>query len=164
MRHNSYSLLVITGLLFCCNPVANQECAKKIEALTATQEVTITNLYDAFGKPGNGLIKDFGFSALIKYQGKLILFDAGTNADILKNNVETLGIDLGQVDYAIASHAHGDHINGFDYLLQVNPDVKIYLPFDFFAGAKLPLTSPVRNLALLIHCQWKCNTSEEKRT
>lgn len=103
----------------------------------AMQDFTITNLYDAFGKPGNHLIKDFGFSALIKYRGKLILFDAGTNADILKNNVETLGIDLEEVDYAIASHAHGDHINGFDYLLEVNPEVKIYLPFDFFTGAKI---------------------------
>lgn len=99
---------------------------------------SITNLYDAFGKE-NGLTKDFGFSALIQLKDRLILFDAGTNADILKTNVEKLGIDLGQVDYAIASHAHGDHTNGFDYVLSVNPKIKLYLPSDFFIGASLGL-------------------------
>jgi 7,8-dihydropterin-6-yl-methyl-4-(beta-D-ribofuranosyl)aminobenzene 5'-phosphate synthase len=78
-----------------------------------------------------------------------VLFDAGTNADILKSNVGSLGIDLASVDYAIASHAHGDHINGFDYLLEVNPQVKIYLPFDFFTGAKVNLNvaGQERNIA-----------------
>ena len=97
---------------------------------------SITNLYDAFGKE-KGLTKDFGFSALIQLQNRLILFDAGTNADILKTNVEKLGIDLSQVDYAIASHAHGDHINGFDYVQSVNPEIKLYLPSDFFIGASI---------------------------
>lgn len=98
------------------------------------------NIYDAFGESKEGLIMDFGFSTLVKYNGKLILFDAGTNADILKNNVQTLGIDLSEVDFAVASHVHGDHINGFDYLLSVNPDVKIYFPSDFFGGATIPFS------------------------
>ena len=98
----------------------------------------MTNLYDAFGADTSGTVKDFGFSAFIRYEGKTILFDAGTNADILKQNAEAQGIDLGEVDFAIASHAHTDHIGGFDYLLSVNPDVKIYFPDDFF-GAGGPL-------------------------
>ena len=98
---------------------------------------SITNLYDSFGEKIEGLTMDFGFSALVKFGDKLILFDAGTNADILKQNVETLGIDLSEVDFAVASHVHGDHINGFDYLLSVNPYVKIYMPSDFFAGAPI---------------------------
>jgi len=94
-------------------------------------------LYDAFGKDIDGVKKDFGFSALIKINGKLILFDAGTNADVLRNNSEALGINLKEVEYAVGSHAHGDHLNGFDYLLLINPDVKLYLPFDFYVGAKI---------------------------
>ena len=99
---------------------------------------TIINLYDAFGEENDSLIKDFGFSCVIKYNGKTILFDGGTNADIFKNNVEALNIDLSQVHFAIASHSHFDHINGFDYLLKVNPGVKIYFPFDLFWGANIP--------------------------
>lgn len=124
--------------MYACQQPVNEE-AESIskETVAVIDDYTITNLYDAFGKTKDGLTKDFRFSALIKYKGKLILFDAGTNVDILKSNTAALGIDLKSVDFAIGSHAHGDHLNGFDYLLQVNPKVKIYLPFDFFTGAKI---------------------------
>jgi len=101
------------------------------------KEGTITNLYDAFGK-STALTKDFGFSCITNYQGKTILFDAGSNADIFKNNTTTLGIDLTQVDIVVVSHGHFDHLNGLDHLLQINPDVKIYFPYDIFWGAPVP--------------------------
>jgi 7,8-dihydropterin-6-yl-methyl-4-(beta-D-ribofuranosyl)aminobenzene 5'-phosphate synthase len=98
----------------------------------------VLNLYDAFGKSQPGVTQDFGFSALVRYQGKTILFDSGTNADILRGNAEALGVDLRSVDFAVASHSHFDHISGFDYLLSVNPKVKIYFPHDPFWGAPFP--------------------------
>lgn len=98
---------------------------------------TITNLYDAFGKPG-AMTKDFGFSCIIEYQGKVILFDAGSNADIFKHNCQAAGVDLKRVDIAIVSHAHFDHLNGIDHLLNVNPQVKLYFPRDGFWGAPVP--------------------------
>lgn len=100
-------------------------------------EGSITNLYDAFGKD-TALVKDFGFSCILKYNGKVILFDAGSNADIFKHNVERLGIDLKMVDYVVVSHGHFDHLNGIDYLLTVNPRVKIFFPYDIFWGAPVP--------------------------
>jgi len=101
------------------------------------KEGSITNLYDAFGKDTT-LKKDFGFSCILKYNGKTILFDAGSNADFFKHNVQHLGIDLKQVDIAIVSHGHFDHLNGLDYLLEINPQVKIYMPYDIFWGAPVP--------------------------
>lgn len=101
------------------------------------KEGTITNLYDAFGKD-TSLTKDFGFSCITKYQGKTILFDAGSNADIFKRNITKLGIDLTKVDIVVVSHGHFDHLNGLDYLLQINPKVKIYFPYDIFWGAPVP--------------------------
>lgn len=127
------AFVLLSFVFIACNHPKNE----KKQEFRLIEDYTITNLYDAFGKKRERLVKDFGFSALVKYNGKLILFDAGTNADILKGNAEALGIDLSQVDYAVGSHAHGDHLNGFDYLLAVNPGVKIYLPFDFYAGAKI---------------------------
>ncbi len=100
-------------------------------------EQTITNLYDAFSKDSN-LTKDFGFSCIIKFNGKTILFDAGSNAEIFKSNILKLGIDLKKVDMVIVSHGHFDHLNGIDYLLKVNPKVKIYFPYDIFWGAPVP--------------------------
>jgi 7,8-dihydropterin-6-yl-methyl-4-(beta-D-ribofuranosyl)aminobenzene 5'-phosphate synthase len=95
--------------------------------------VVLTNAYDAFGSKQNGLRHDFGFSTVVEYKGKTILFDAGTDARIFESNLKSLKIDLRKVDIAIVSHGHYDHIGGFDYLLSVNPKVKVYLPNDFLS-------------------------------
>jgi len=92
-------------------------------------------LFDAFSRD-TALTKGWGFSCLIEYNGKNILFDAGSNADLFKQNVIQLGIDLKKVDVVIVSHAHYDHLNGLDYLLSINPKVKIYFPNDIFWGAQ----------------------------
>lgn len=87
----------------------------------------ITILYDAFGKPSD-MQKDWGFAALIEYGGKRILFDTGNNPDIFAHNVKSKNVDLTRLDFAIISHRHGDHISGLNYLLRVNPGVKIFVP------------------------------------
>ncbi len=98
----------------------------------------ITILYDAFGKP-SGMKKDWGYSALVEYGGKHILFDTGNNAD---QNVKVSGVDLKKLDFAVISHRHGDHTGGMNYLLTVNPQVKIFAPKEGFGvfGASLPGT------------------------
>jgi 7,8-dihydropterin-6-yl-methyl-4-(beta-D-ribofuranosyl)aminobenzene 5'-phosphate synthase len=108
---------------------------------TAQPANRITILYDAFGKSSN-LKKDWGFSAFVEYDGKRILFDTGNNADTFARNVKALGIDLKKLDFAVISHRHGDHTSGLNYLLSVNPSVKIYAPKEAFGvfGAALPGT------------------------
>jgi 7,8-dihydropterin-6-yl-methyl-4-(beta-D-ribofuranosyl)aminobenzene 5'-phosphate synthase len=80
----------------------------------------VTILYDAFGGRA-GLTRDWGFAALVEYNGKRILFDTGNNADVFANNVRTLGIDLRTIDFVVISHRHGDHTAGLNYLLTVDP-------------------------------------------
>ena len=108
---------------------------------TAQSANRITILYDAFGKSSN-LKKDWGFSAFVEYDGKRILFDTGNNADTFAQNVKALGVDLKKLDFAVISHRHGDHTSGLNYLLSVNPSVKIYAPKEGFGvfGAALPGT------------------------
>jgi 7,8-dihydropterin-6-yl-methyl-4-(beta-D-ribofuranosyl)aminobenzene 5'-phosphate synthase len=84
-------------------------------------------LYDAFGKSA-AMTKAWGFSVLVEYDGKRILFDTGGNAEIFEHNVKALGVDLTKLDFVVLSHRHGDHISGLNYLLRVNPTVKIYTP------------------------------------
>lgn len=64
-----------------------------MESAGAAPEARITVLYDAFGEDA-AMTKDWGFSALIEYGGKRILFDAGNNAEIFKHNVKEKGVDL----------------------------------------------------------------------
>ncbi|MGE0768208.1 MAG: MBL fold metallo-hydrolase [Hyphomicrobiaceae bacterium] len=96
-------------------------------------------LYDAFGPP-SPLKTDWGFAALIEYGGRRILFDTGNNATIFEHNVKALGVDLTSLDAVVISHRHGDHTSGLNYLIKVNPTVKIYAPREggYFKG-QVPL-------------------------
>src|SRR5438046_8366509 len=117
-------------------------CAARTPLPSAARDMMkaqITILYDAFGKPSQ-MEKDWGFAALIEYGGKRILFDTGDNPDILAKNAKAKGVDLSNLDFAVLSHRHGDHMGGLDYLLSVNPRVKIYAPKENFGvyGFSLP--------------------------
>jgi 7,8-dihydropterin-6-yl-methyl-4-(beta-D-ribofuranosyl)aminobenzene 5'-phosphate synthase len=109
----SFSLAVIFFLFPC------------LSAAQSGNRVTI--LYDAFGK-SPAMKKAWGFSALVEYGGKRILFDTGGSAEIFEHNVKALGVDLSKLDFVVLSHRHSDHISGLNYLLRVNPTVKIYTP------------------------------------
>jgi 7,8-dihydropterin-6-yl-methyl-4-(beta-D-ribofuranosyl)aminobenzene 5'-phosphate synthase len=108
-------------------------------AASGEKKAQITILYDAFGKP-SAMQKDWGFAALIEYGGKRILFDTGDNPDVLANNAKTARADLSNLDFVVLSHRHGDHMGGMEYLLSVNPKVKIYAPKENFGvyGFSLP--------------------------
>ena len=108
-------------------------------ATSAPAEPRITVLYDAFGK-SSAMQKDWGYAALIEYGGKRILFDTGDNPVTLAQNAKAKGVDLSKLDFVVMSHRHGDHMGGMDYLLNVNPKVKIYAPKENFGvyGFSLP--------------------------
>ncbi len=118
-------------------------------ALAQSDKAQITVLYDAFGKTST-MTKDWGFVAFIEYGGKRILFDTGNNAEIFAHNVKAKGIDLTKLDFAVVSHRHGDHTSGLNYLMTVNPSVKIYVPKENFGvfGAALPWTFYKRDESL----------------
>ena len=101
----------------------------------------VTILYDAFGKSPR-MKKDWGYSALVEYGGKRILFDTGNNPETFARNVQAAGVDLMALDLVVISHRHLDHTAGLAHLLRVNPSVKIYAPKDAFGvfGSSLPST------------------------
>jgi 7,8-dihydropterin-6-yl-methyl-4-(beta-D-ribofuranosyl)aminobenzene 5'-phosphate synthase len=139
------AVAVAATLLAACAASPPPEAAPT--AATAGPRITV--LYDAFGEPSD-LEKDWGFAALIEYRGKRILFDTGNNADILARNVRAKGVDLTKLDFVIVSHRHGDHMGGLNYVVRVNPRVKIYTPKENFGvfGAALPGTFYRRDPAL----------------
>jgi 7,8-dihydropterin-6-yl-methyl-4-(beta-D-ribofuranosyl)aminobenzene 5'-phosphate synthase len=143
IRCKSIGLLSLTLLiLLTAIPVAVADDA-------GAKNVQITVLYDAFGNTP-GMQKDWGYSALVEYDGKRILFDTGNNPEILAQNVKAKGVDLSKLDFVVMSHRHGDHMGGLTYVLKVNPQVKIYAPKEGFGvyGGDLPGTFFRNDVAL----------------
>ena len=109
------------------------------QAAAAASNSQITILYDAFGTDPS-MTKDWGFSALVEIAGKRILFDTGNDAEMFAANVKAKGVDLKTLDFVVLSHRHSDHMAGLNYVLSVNPTVKIYAPKEGFGiyGSSLP--------------------------
>lgn len=135
IRCNAISLLSLTSLVLLTTVHAASA------ATPDPKQAHITVLYDAFGN-STAMQKDWGYSALIEYDGRRILFDTGNSPDNLEQNVKAKRVDLSKLDFLVMSHRHGDHMGGLSYVLKVNPHVKIYAPKEGFGvyGGDLPGT------------------------
>lgn len=69
---------------------------------------------------------EWGLSFFIEYGGKSILLDTGSGKAFYRNALR-LGIDTGSVDFAVLSHAHYDHADGFPCFFAHNGKAKLYL-------------------------------------
>ncbi|WP_456416954.1 MBL fold metallo-hydrolase [Methanocaldococcus sp.] len=58
-----------------------------------------------------------GFSALIEINNKRILFDAGQNPIVLRENLKLFNENEG-FDYVVISHGHYDHTDGLKYIIE----------------------------------------------
>jgi len=97
----------------------------------------VTILFDSFGK-APALKYGWGYSALIEYGGKRILFDTGGDQDDFAANVKAIGVDLTRLDFVVITHRHGDHTSGLRHALTLNPNVQIYVPVESGFNTPLP--------------------------
>lgn len=122
-RRQPWFLVLLLSLLLSCSSVAQNR---------------VTILSDAFGKNGT-LAPVWGYSALIEFEGKRILFDTGGDNALFQQSLQRMHVDLSHLDMVIISHAHGDHTSGLRYVLSLNPNVPLFVPDDdFFTGKELP--------------------------
>jgi 7,8-dihydropterin-6-yl-methyl-4-(beta-D-ribofuranosyl)aminobenzene 5'-phosphate synthase len=76
---------------------------KKVEKLK------ITILSTMLADKGIG---EWGFSALIEFEGRKMLFDTGARPETVLNNAKEMNIDLSDVTDVFISHSHADHTGG----------------------------------------------------
>jgi 7,8-dihydropterin-6-yl-methyl-4-(beta-D-ribofuranosyl)aminobenzene 5'-phosphate synthase len=87
----------------------------------------VTIIYDnETWQPGLGAA--WGFSCLVEANGRRLLFDTGGQGVVLLRNLATLKLDPQEITDVFISHGHWDHLGGLPELLQVNREVRVYLP------------------------------------
>ncbi|NOZ63146.1 MAG: MBL fold metallo-hydrolase [Calditrichaeota bacterium] len=75
----------------------------------------------------------WGYSCIVETDSDTILFDAGSDGEILLHNLTKLKIDLKSISAMVISHEHWDHVGGLCAFLQKNSNVTVYVPFSFSA-------------------------------
>jgi 7,8-dihydropterin-6-yl-methyl-4-(beta-D-ribofuranosyl)aminobenzene 5'-phosphate synthase len=103
---------------------------EKINQKGIQTPLKFTILYDNY-LHREGTKPDWGFSCLIEGTEKTILFDTGTNPEILMHNVEQVEVDLKKVEQIVISHNHYDHTGGLNAVLEKNHEVSVHLPISF---------------------------------
>jgi 7,8-dihydropterin-6-yl-methyl-4-(beta-D-ribofuranosyl)aminobenzene 5'-phosphate synthase len=111
-------------------------------------EMKVTIVYDNEVEK-QGLRAGWGFSAVVQDKDMpKILFDTGADSPTLLHNMSNLGVPLKDIGIIVISHVHGDHTGGLPGILEVNKDVKIYIPKSFWgtlpARKVITVTSSVK--------------------
>ena len=73
----------------------------------------------------DGLCAEHGLSLYLNTAHGIVLLDAGTSGDFIRN-AETLGCPLDGLFAAVLSHGHYDHADGFPALFQQNETLRVY--------------------------------------
>ncbi len=114
-------------------PSLEQE--QNLASAPALNELTIKVVHDNY-PCADSLKTAWGFSALITGPSKIILFDTGSDGDLLLENMVKLQIEPAGISTVVLSHSHGDHTGGLTGLLKANARVDVYLPRSFPARVK----------------------------
>jgi 7,8-dihydropterin-6-yl-methyl-4-(beta-D-ribofuranosyl)aminobenzene 5'-phosphate synthase len=143
------ALLFFTG----CNPGNNEETDPvdpgytgiTFEPISDPADLKITEVFDNVPfdlRLGN----EWGFSALVEYGDRTLLFDTGSNGTLLLENMQILGIDPQTIEVIVLSHIHDDHVNGLQSLLDLGITPVVYVPESFPTSFK----DNVRNYTQLV--------------
>lgn len=112
---------------------------------TDGEGLRITILYDNY-LHDERLTSEWGFSALVEVDDRVLLFDTGGSATLM-GNMDLLGIDPKTIQAVILSHEHGDHTDGLLPFLAQADRPPVYLLPSFparFKNAVAALTNVVQ--------------------
>jgi len=103
--------------------------------------IRLTILYDNCGFDER-LTTEWGFSCLIEGLEQTILLDAGGEPLILRQNMNTLDVEVSSIDAVVLSHGHWDHYGGLSTLIALGLDCPLYVPANLPAEARREIGWP----------------------
>lgn len=74
----------------------------------------------------NNLLCEWGFAVYIEYEDHKLLLDTGASGKFTEN-AAAMGIDLGEIEFGVLSHAHYDHSDGLQDFFEKNDKAKFYI-------------------------------------
>jgi len=83
----------------------------------------------------------WGFSCLVEYRDKKLLFDTGDNPEKLSFNLDKLQINPQDIETVVLSHNHWDHTGGLQAILRENKNCKLYFGISYPAGFREKIES-----------------------
>ncbi len=86
----------------------------------------MTILFDNYNNNCAACQSLWGFSAY--FEEYKLLFDTGSNGRVLLKNMQELGVDVKEIEYMFITHSHWDHIGGIDSILELNPNITLFVP------------------------------------
>ncbi len=87
----------------------------------------ITFVYGNRKKANEACLRGWGFTILIEFDGKRVLFNTGGNAKVLDNNLKVLKVDPKTLDAIVISHEHWEYYTALGVILKANPLIPVYL-------------------------------------
>lgn len=145
MRKQAIPLLIFITT-FVTPLLAETQQAESKNSAPDANNLSITVVYD--NNPyKEGLETDWGFSCVIKGTEKTILFDTGSDGQLLLDNMSKVDIAPNTIETVVISHIHSDHIGGLDMFISENPDVSVHLPEAFPEELKKEIATKVIKVA-----------------
>lgn len=94
------------------------------------------------------LSKAWGFSALLKQDAEMVLFDCGWRGSVLLRNMRSLGEDPSLITKIAISHNHWDHIGGLSEVLTVAKKAEVHVGISLSATHKREIgrLAPLREI------------------
>lgn len=92
--------------------------------------ISVTIIYDNYSADDR-LRTAHGFACYIQGLEQTVLFDTGWSGQLLRNNMEQLGLARDEIDVVVLSHMDWDHIGGLETVLNDNPQLTVHLPRSF---------------------------------
>ncbi len=94
------------------------------------------------------LRRSWGFSAVVDFRGRRVLFDSGSDPILLLEHLEMMQIDPTSIEHAVISHQHDDHLRGVYWVFEKNPQMKVHFldnfPEEAFKQAAAVKMKPLR--------------------
>ena len=92
----------------------------------------ITCVVDNHVQEGANLRSEHGLAMWIETPHGVVLFDTAQTEEVLAHNLGVLGLNPGDVDTLVLSHAHYDHTGGLETVLAQNDYLRIIAHADLF--------------------------------